>query len=167
MFRTLATLCVLAHPAAAQDLIMQFQDGAPKDSITLANTGCPLTDAVVTLDLSETDAGLIFDVTSDGVGVEVFQPVEVTQGNVTVSDVTDGSQLLTLSIPELPEFAEVRLTADLDDTMAGRQTVVVGSELAGANMVLYWQGEVATAAFQGDGIARIDLSQFASACPVS
>ncbi len=83
----------LAAPVAA-DLRVTFDEGAPKDRFTLTNAGgCVMPAGVVTLNLATAPAGLIFDVTAQGAGVEVFQPFELVAGASLLEDtpvVTDG-----------------------------------------------------------------------------
>lgn len=159
-------LCLLTPTfAAAQDLTVQFADGAPKDSITLQNNGCDLRDAMLILDLAGSSGDLIFDVTSGGAGVEVFQPVEITSGYAALSPVQDGDKQLQIFISALDAGETLGLTADLDDTLeAGRQITVSGSEMAGASMSLALSDRVVTGTFDSAGIAKIDLPANASVC---
>jgi hypothetical protein len=63
------------------DMFISFDEGAPKDRFTFSNTGnCAIEAATVKLDLSGSKSGLIFDVTENGEGVDVFQPLEITSG---------------------------------------------------------------------------------------
>ncbi|MEO1695473.1 MAG: aggregation factor core, partial [Pseudomonadota bacterium] len=62
------TLCALvaATPARA-DLEVRFDEGAPKDRFTVENTsGCAIGAAQITIDLSGSPFGLIFDTTGSG-----------------------------------------------------------------------------------------------------
>lgn len=152
-------LCLFANSAAAQNISVQFRDGAPKDSITLANAGCPIMDAAITLDLSGSAGGLIFDTTAKGAGVEVFQPVEILTGNVVVSPVADGDTRLDMTIAQFTSDAAVQLTADLDDTIAGgRQITVTGSEISGATVSIATNETIAQGVFDDAGTAYIDLT---------
>ncbi|MEL7344654.1 MAG: aggregation factor core protein MAFp3, isoform C, partial [Pseudomonadota bacterium] len=107
-FRHHATLGVfalaIASPAAA-DLSIRFIEGAPKDRFSFENTGtCAIQDAVLTLDLSGSAAGLIFDVTAEGAGVEVFQPLEFVSGLDALSavpEVQDGQNSVSIDVATL------------------------------------------------------------------
>lgn len=158
-------LALLATNSSAQDLTVQFSDGAPKDRITLTNTGCSISNAMFVIDLAGSEGELIFDVTSAGAGVEVFQPVEITSGSASVSPVSDGDKQLQVLVQALPTGEQLRLTADLDDTLdASRQITVSGSEMSGATVSLALANNVLTGTFDTDGIARISLPTDASAC---
>ena len=158
-------LSLFATSATAQGLTVQFQDGAPKDSITLLNAGCAITNATVTLDLNGSNGGLIFDTSAQGAGVEVFQPVEVLTENVTAGAVTDGDTTLDISVGMLPTDAMIRLTADLDDTIVGgRQITVSGSEIAGATVAVAVDDHVTKGVFGDDGLAYIDMTNASTGC---
>lgn len=155
-------ICLAANTATAQTVTVQFRDGAPKDSITLTNTGCPITDAAFTLDLSGSRGALIFDTSASGAGVEVFQPVEIVSGNVTLGPVGDGDTTLNIDLAMFPTDAIIRLTADLDDTLAGgRQITVSGSEIAGTTVVATVNGAKTQGVFDDSGTVEMTI---ASAC---
>lgn len=164
--RSLLIVAALAFatPVAAQGLFVQFADGAPKDSLTFRNDGCPLSAATIVIDLRETPAGLIFDVTSAGAGVEVFQPVEATAGEVSISPVADGGQVLHLFVPNFPAGDTIRLTADLDDTTSSRQITVNGSEMIGATVSIAYGEAFVTAPFDAEGSAALSLPPTAEGC---
>lgn len=138
MFKTFTLSLILSATAAAADLTVRFDEGAPKDRFTLTNTGgCALPAGTVTIDLGTAPAGLIFDVTGSGAGVEVFQPFEVTSGaeNLTrLPRVSDGQSAVTLDLKGLGSGATVSFTIDVDDTGGGREITVSGSEIAGASV---------------------------------
>jgi hypothetical protein len=158
-------LTVMATSATAQNLTIQFSDGAPKDRIMLTNAGCPLADAVITLDLEESQGRLIFDTTSQGAGVEVYQPVEITSGSATIAPVNDGDKILQILVKSLATGEKLSLTADIDDTLdASRQITVSGSEMAGASVSLVLNDRVLTGIFGTDGAASIGASVPKSTC---
>lgn len=158
-------LCLLASSAAAQDLTVQFTDGAPKDKITLVNTGCDLSNAMVVLNLHGSQGGLVFDTTPGGAGVEVFQPVEITSGYAALSPVKDGDEKLQIFVQSLMEGDTLGLTADLDDTAGGAGEITVnGSEMAGASVQIALNDRVITGTFDASGQAKIPLPQDASVC---
>lgn len=132
-----ALLC--APSAALAELSVRFIEGAPKDRFEITHAGCPLSNARIELDLAPAPAGLIFDVTASGAGVEVFQPVEVVSGRMALSRVSDGDQRLTLDIPSVTPGRNLVISADLDDTLAQSdlgQIRVSGAEIAGAEVRL-------------------------------
>jgi len=70
---TLATALTLCATPAFADIEVTFLESAPKDRFTFTNTGaCDLGPAVLSLDLAGSAAGLIFDTSGAGAGVEVF-----------------------------------------------------------------------------------------------
>jgi hypothetical protein len=158
-------LALFATNATAQEVTVQFYDGAPKDSITVTNSSCLIANATLVLDLVGSEGALIFDVTSTGAGVEVYQPVEVTSGSATLSPVRDGDKQLQLSLDLLPTGEPLSLSADLDDTLAqGHQVTVIGSEMAGASVSLTLANRVLTGLFNENGTARIAIPADVNPC---
>ena len=151
----------LSTPAWA-DLRVTFTEGAPKDRFTLLNTGaCALEDATVVLDLSPSKGGLIFDVTAQGAGVQVFQPFEVVSGQEALTNapqVQDGQSALTLDIRSLAPNAAIAFTIDVDDTIGQREITVTGSEIEGASVSYIQGGQTVTAPFTGRAVAEVVLS---------
>jgi len=160
-------LAMTASSSVAESVSVSFSDGAPKDRFELSNLSCDLENVILSIDLTQTPAGLIFDVTGTGAGVEVFQPVEVTAGTLSVAPVTDGAQMLVMSIPSFPRGAKYTLTADLDDTVSGRQITVSGSEMLGATVSLTMAEVQAIAPFADNGEAIVDLANAGIPCPMS
>ncbi|WP_341366540.1 aggregation factor core [Yoonia sp. BS5-3] len=148
----LITTCLLAAPALA-DVQIRFIESAPKDRFVLINTGCPLQTVDVAIDLSQSQGGLIFDVTADGAGVEVFQPVQVEGGAVTLAAVTDGDQRLNFQINGFATNAEVVISADLDDVLANSplgQIRVADNELSGTAVQMTIDGQSTSSVFAPD-----------------
>lgn len=137
-------------PALA-DIEVRFIEGAPKDRFVISNQStCATGPVVVTLDLSTSQSGLIFDVTGAGAGVEVFQPFELaSEGSAlaSVPEVRDGDNVLTLDVTDLPAGAALGFTIDVDDTVSGRQITVSGAEFAGVSVQLTAAGQQSTAQF--------------------
>ncbi len=138
MFRYLTVgLTILAAPAWA-GIELRFLEGAPKDRFEITNTSsCDLTNQVLTIDMSNSNAGLIFDVTGQGAGVEVFQPFEVVAGGSSLSslpDIKDGDAIMTLAVLSLSVGEVIAFTIDVDDTAGNREITVTGSELAGTTL---------------------------------
>jgi len=157
----LAMAVFLASPALA-DLQVRFDEGAPKDRFTITNTGgCALGATVVTIDLEGSPYGLIFDVTGQGAGVQVFQPFEVSSGKArlrTLPQVTDGDNQLTLDLVGLASGESVSFTIDVDDTADSRQTMVSNQEILGAQVIAKGAAGTARASFQEDATATVALS---------
>lgn len=163
----LLTLAAIIWATGAQaDVTVRFSDGAPKDTITISNEAqCATGPVAVTLDLSYAPAGLIFDVTNAGAGVEVFQPIEVVAGAdmvLSLSDVADGDQNLTVTLDDMAVNAQVALTVDLDDTGGGREITVNGSEIAGAMVRVSTDQALGEGVFDDSGLARVVLASCTS-----
>lgn len=144
-----ATLPFFAQPALA-DITVRFVESAPKDRFVISSDTCPLQDVGMVIDLTGSAGGLIFDVTANGAGVEVFQPVEVQNGAVTAQPVVDGDQQLSFTINGLSAGNDVIISADLDDVLANSslgQIRVAGSELDGAVVQMTIAGETQTTGF--------------------
>ena len=159
--RATALICALAAPAAATaNIAISFRDSAPKDIFVLRNdSGCDLGAMTVTLDLSASASGLIFDTRPAGAGVEVYQPFEIVAGGellTNLPEVGDGMTRLDLNFVRFPAGQTVQFTIDVDDTLPRGQwgqIRVSGGEMAGAEVVL--DGE--RAAFQPDGTASLPV----------
>jgi hypothetical protein len=125
---------LIASPSLA-DLQVQFIEGAPKDRFVLTNVSdCDIGPGKFTIDFTTSNAGLIFDVTGVGAGVEVFQPFELTVGANYVSvlpSISDGDQMAVLDISGLGSNASIAFTIDVDDTNGTRAITVADSEMSG------------------------------------
>ena len=103
-----------------------------------------------------------FYTTATGAGVEVFQPFEVTKGNISlVSNVSvkDGDSKLALSIPSLPSGKKVSFTIDVDDTLPISELGkirVSGSEIKNGMVIVSSKTQKpASALFSSDSKATI------------
>ena len=149
----------LATPALS-DITVSFRDSAPKDIFVLENEGgCDLGALTLTLDLSSSDAGLIFDTTAQGAGVEVFQPFEIVAGGgylAATPQVSDGQNRLELSLTSFPAGARMQFTIDVDDTLTSGQwgqIRVSGGEMSGAEVI----GLDRRATFDKNGVAVLPV----------
>lgn len=150
---TLVALC-LATPALSASVSVNFQDGAPKDRFTISYDGSCATPTIdLVIDLGTAPAGLIFDTTGAGAGVEVFQPLEWVKGDARTSAVTDGDTAVSLTLNPMAPGDVLAFTVDIDDTTSNRQITVDGSEMVGATLRVGGQ----EAQFDATGTARIDL----------
>ncbi|MFL4469083.1 aggregation factor core [Tateyamaria armeniaca] len=149
----LSAFCV-ASPALAADLTVTFRDGAPRDRFTLSYDGsCAAPAMQVDIDLGTAPAGLIFDITGAGAGVEVFQPLEWVVGTARTSALSDGDTVVSLELDTLAPGETLAFTVDIDDTTSTRQITVDGSEMKGATLRAGGQ----EAMFDATGTARVAL----------
>lgn len=150
-------VAALATPSAA-DLRVTFYEGAPKDRFRFENAGsCTLADAAIRLDLSTSAAGLIFDVTEAGAGVEVFQPFQLVEAADALTArplVRDGHTEIRMELNALPPGQAIAFTIDVDDTRGQRAITVSGSEIEGAT-VAYLQGGAETMGTFSDGARAV------------
>lgn len=148
-----STILVMSATSAFADLSVTFQDGAPKDRFTIAYTGtCTLEQTEIVIDLGTAPAGLIFDITASGPGVDVFQPLEWVTGSAqTSSAVKDGETALALVFDRLVPGETYVFTVDIDDTTSTRQITVDASEMVGASLRV----EAQTALFDATGRATL------------
>lgn len=130
---------LLSSPSYA-DVQVQFVEGALKDRFVIENVGsCDLGPAEFTIDFAVSNAGLIFDVTDTGAGVEVFQPFEVTDGAQHLARlpmISDGDQRATLMMKGLAQNEKIAFTIDVDDTNGTREITVADSEISGTAVSL-------------------------------
>jgi hypothetical protein len=161
-FCALIPLLCMPFTAAHADVTVTFSEGAPTDRFTLAaDDACLDGPLAVIFDLSGSSAGLIFDITSKGAGVEVYQPFVLISGAEDVkahSDVSDGDVKLNLELAALMPDRPIAFTTDLDDTIGQREITVSGAEIAGATVSITSRGETVTSVFGPDAIATIATS---------
>lgn len=166
MRNPLAILLILAAFPVQADLSARFIEGAPKDMFRFsAETACLEGPVRLTVDLSGSHAGLIFDVTGGGAGVDVFQPFELVSGEdyvISVDAVRDGDQRLSLHLSQLPDQVEISFTIDLDDTLGGREITVEGAEISGARVQVSSGGQTASGTFGPDAVVHIPFSACAT-----
>lgn len=162
--KSMISACALlvAATSVQADLMARFDEGAPKDRFVLTNeSGCDLGTVEVEFDLSGSAAGLIFDTTGAGAGVEVFQPFELVAGGdylIDLPEVTDGDHALSLRLNRLPPKASVAFTIDVDDTAGGQEIIVNRSEITGAVVKIRSEGGEATGTFDTTASAAVDLA---------
>ena len=157
---TVAAALLAAGPAFA-DLSVRFIEGAPKDRFVFTHEGaCATGPMTLTVDLSGSAAGLVFDVTGEGAGVVVFQPVDLVSGGDRVTvlpEVADGDTSLDLALSGLAPSDVVAFTIDLDDTIVAREITVSRSEIVGAAITLTAGSTTATGTFGKDARTRVAL----------
>jgi hypothetical protein len=119
---------LLSTQPVLANIDIDFIEGAPKDTFVITNTNtCTTKSMLLTIDLSPSMGKLIFDTTAADAGAEVFQPFEVTKGNIKLVDkntqndatngVRDGNSELSLQIGSLQSQESVSFTIDVDDTL--------------------------------------------------
>jgi hypothetical protein len=165
-----ATLSVMQLSHANVEI--RFNESAPKDIFTLKNLSkCDLRDVVLELDLSNSMGRLIFDTTAAGAGVEVFQPFEVRQGNMTLTSasmVQDGDTALSVRIDQITAGETVSFTIDVDDTLPKSELGnirVSGAEIEGGVIRLSALNEDQVATTFGNKATAIVNLQ--TTCPIT
>jgi hypothetical protein len=162
-FSLLLALSSAAWSGALQaGLKVSFNESAPKDRFSLHNdSNCDFKNVSVEIDLSASAANLIFDTTSAGAGVEVFQPFEKVAGQFELQGtVTDGEQRLTLMINEFPAGETVSFTIDVDDTLERSELGnirVSSSEMQGSQVNIQLDGNVATGTFGSNNTSIVEI----------
>lgn len=135
---SLLLIIFFSYPSLAS-IQVRFDEGAPKDRFTIENAGnCDLGSTVISIDLSGSPHGLVFDVTGKGAGVEVFQPFELVNGGEKLRRlpiVKDGDDQVTLEFSGFKAGETLSFTIDVDDTMNAQQITVSNSEIAGATII--------------------------------
>ena len=158
---SLATSLIIATPAEA-DVRVSFDEGAPKDRFRIENTGtCTISRSSITVDLSGSQGGLVFDVTARGAGVEVFQPFELVEGAealMGLPTVVDGQTEVRLDIARLAPNETVAFTIDVDDTLGQRGITVSGAEIEGSTVTYAQAGSLKSATFSAGSEAEVSVS---------
>ncbi len=160
--KTLLVVGAMMASTAQADLNVKFVEGAPKDRFRIENTGtCDIQNASLSIDLSSSQGGLIFDVTSAGAGVEVFQPFEIVEGRESLSElptILDGQSNVTLQIDELQPNEVIVFSIDVDDTLGQREITVTGSEIEGGSIGFEMAQRQEVALFSPSSFAEVTLS---------
>ena len=145
---------------------VRFDEGAPKDRFTIENAGnCDLGSTVISIDLSGSPHGLIFDVTGKGAGVQVFQPFELVNGGENLRKipiVKDGDDQVTLEFSGFKAGETLSFTIDVDDTMNAQQITVSNSEIAGAKIVATTGQKTLNAPFHDNAEAVVAIDDCSS-----
>jgi hypothetical protein len=138
---SLFLIATLYTAPAFADVSVQFFEGAPKDRFVITNTdACDLGPATLVINFEGSRAGLIFDVTESGAGVEVFQPFEVITGENLLKKspvISDGDKRTTLEMKSLAPLDQIAFTIDVDDTNGTREITVADDEIRGAEVSLH------------------------------
>ena len=150
-----ATLMLMSASVVHANVIVEFIEGAPKDRFVVTNTGqCLLQGLRVDIDLINTTGGLIFDTTATGAGVQVFQPFEVSSGDIALNvkaRVNDGDTELSITVASIQPMASVGFTIDVDDTVRNseRGMIIVSAAEMEGGMVTVTQGSFASSGVFG------------------
>ncbi|QJF52755.1 aggregation factor core [Roseobacter ponti] len=161
-----AAFMILAAQPGLADIAVRFTESAPKDRFVIENTGNCALSGQVTLDLNGSAGGLIFDVTGNGAGVQVYQPFELVVGGDALTglpEVRDGDQALVLEVRGLAPGETIAFTIDVDDTASARGTMVSGSEITGAAVAVAQPEMISRGSFSGDATAKVSTA----ACPTA
>ncbi|WP_170361956.1 aggregation factor core [Ruegeria arenilitoris] len=154
-----ATLGLFAATSLQAGVQIRFMEGAPKDRFVLTNVGtCEVEASTLKIDLSQSAGRLIFDVTENGAGVEVFQPLEIVEGVDALRQlplVVDGQNTIELEIASLAVGDNLAFTIDVDDTIGQREITVNGSEIEGATVSYADAVETKTATFSSDAVVNV------------
>ncbi len=144
-----------------------FIESAPKDFFRITNNAtCSTGPVEVIIDLSASAGKLVFDTSDTGAGVAVYQPFELVTGGEHVlssTPISDGDDMVHMSLDSLTPGAEVTFTIDVDDQLkAGElgQIRISGPEIVGASATVFTNERgamtgiydlhgVATVAFKG------------------
>ncbi|WP_170379577.1 aggregation factor core [Ruegeria atlantica] len=154
-----ATLGLFAATSLQAGVQIRFIEGAPKDRFVLTNVGtCVVEASTLKIDLSQSAGRLIFDVTENGAGVEVFQPLEIVEGVDALRQLplaVDGQNTIELEIATLAVGDNLAFTIDVDDTIGQREITVTGSEIEGATVSYADAVETKTATFSSDAVVNV------------
>ncbi|MCH2249148.1 MAG: aggregation factor core [Cognatishimia sp.] len=152
----------VSSPSLA-DIRVEFIEGAPKDRFVFTNfSDCDIGAGVFKIDFTGSDAGLIFDVSGTGAGVEVFQPFELTSGAEflnTLPTISDGDQLAILDISGLKTNASIAFTIDVDDTRGTRAITVADSEISGTTVSFQSESSTVSAVMEEEAEVKLSLQE--------
>lgn len=153
---------ISASPAFA-DIQVDFIEGAPKDRFVISNNGkCDLGASKITIDLAGSAGRLIFDVTDQGEGVEVFQPFELVSGSDALAGlptVRDGDKAVVLNLKKLAAGNQISFTIDVDDTNGAREITVSNAEIEGASVSHEYGGNSYSGVFSNKSKAILQTAK--------
>jgi hypothetical protein len=157
-----AILAITTLPANA-DLVVRFEEAAPKDRFVVTNhTGCAFDRGVLVISLEPSHRGLLFDTERGGAGENVAQPLEIAVAenvDAVTAPVVDGARSAKVAFNGFPPEGRLVITIDVDDSdRSGPMGVqmISNSEMAGALVRLVLEGGVAReAVFNAQGEARV------------
>lgn len=163
--RTLAVaaMLIITTVAASADLLVRFEEAAPKDRFVFSNnTECTFGRGVLVIELARSPRGLLFDTVEGGAGENVAQPLEVAVADhlaVVTAPVADGARSAKVAFDGIPPEGRLVITVDVDDSdrsgPMGPQ-MISNSEMEGARIRVVLHGSMARdAAFNAQGEARI------------
>jgi hypothetical protein len=162
--------------AVNADIGVRFTEAAPKDRFIFTNrSACEITTGLITIDLSTSKSGLLFDTDSSGPGENVAQAFEIARSDnvsVSITAVPDGASTAEIQVRSFFPGGEIEVTVDVDDSLrSGPRGVqmIDGSEIAGARITLATgsgatgAGVLHAAKFDSEGEALVELT----GCPGS
>lgn len=160
----IAALLLMSPSLVHANMTVEFLEGAPKDRFVITNKAqCSLEALRVDIDLTDTAGGLIFDTAAAGAGVEVFQPFEITTGDIRLNGkvrVDDGDKVLSVAISSIEADASVSFTIDIDDTMRNSERgmiIVSGAEIEGGRVTVTQDSIVSSGTFGRNSEAIVDM----------
>jgi len=165
-----AAFLLLASPADAQDLDVQFQDGNPFDRFIVFNRGCPLANATITLDFTTSKGGILIDTAYGGLGARDPMDVTLTEGNATLREVKDGDQIIRLDVATLPTVSAITVTMDVDDSVGLFEDARVyadGAEVDGTTVSITLNADIVTTTLDNTGQGKLIIPPSMATCPIS
>ncbi len=144
-------LSLLATPAAAQDLIVQFENTSASHQISLQASGCNISNAILLIDLDGSQSGYRFDASNT---TDLLEAASITKGYGALSPVKDGDTSLQVLVRSLG----IGDTLDLQTALAQSDApVATGSGIEGASVRVALSDRVVSSVFDAAGTARIAL----------
>jgi len=158
-YALLATSIYSFSAAAMANVSISFNESAPKDWFEFTNQSqCDIKTIKAVIDLDNSAGKLIFDTTEQGDGVEVFQPFEIREGNISLTSsksVSDGDKSLAITIKNLAPGQSASFTIDVDDTLTNSELGMIrvtDAEISGGEVSLETSdGQVTKGKFDGTG----------------
>jgi len=150
-----------ATPACGVVIEVLFDEGAPRDRMSISNGSTAAIDITkVTFDLSTSFGRIIFDTLDGGAGVEVFQDFRVESGSAELTKdptANDGADSLVLEFDRFATGDDFTFSIDVDDQLVDSalgQIQVTGAEIEGASVSFeIAQGDAIAATFGADSAA--------------
>lgn len=159
----IAATLIFSASAANADLVVRFEEAAPKDRFVVTNnTGCSFDRSVLVIALAHSPRGLLFDTVRGGAGENVAQPLEIAAAenvDAVTAPVADGARSAKVALNSFQREGRLVITVDVDDSeRSGPMGVqmISNSEMAGARVRLMLEsGEERDAVFNEQGEARV------------
>lgn len=153
-----ALVCLLGTSATAEGIDVLFRDGDGADRFIAYNQGCPISNAVITLDFTSSAGGIVIDTAYGGGGSRDPMDVTLIEGDAQLRAVSDGDRMLRIDVATFPTLSAITVTMDVDDTVGAFEDARVhanGEEVAGTTVFIAVDGQISRTRLDAMGVGTL------------